>query len=449
MYVIMSTHFKSDLENPLRKMFPEEWLRETARETGLIKRERKIDPTIIFWVLTLSFGVRLQRTLASLKRQYEKEAKTKLSDSSWYYRFTPELVEFLHQCVIHGIEELAKEPGRNLSKKLERFEDVLIQDSTIVRLHSSLAEKFPAARTRKVAAGVKVGVLVSAVANGPKTVALYAEKTAEIKTLKMGSWIKDRILLVDLGFYKTQLFARVEENGGYFVSRIRKNMDPVIVSIEEGVPKTKRNEFIGKTLNECIEKLSGKDIDAIVKIAFKRRAYNGKQKNDEMKARLVAVYNEEEEKYHIYITNIQKDVLNAKDIAKLYGARWDIELLFKELKSKYALDVLETKNVQAIEALIWTAILTLIVSRRIYNLVRNSSSNPEKMVRYTQLRWSTIFAENASDLLTVILKDCGIERTFETVMSVYDSQALDPHVNRERFRDEWFEYVKIGKIEKQ
>jgi putative transposase len=435
----MSTHFKSPLENPLRKMFPEEWLRETARETGLIKRERKIDPTIIFWVLTLSFGVRLQRTLASLKRQYEKEAKTTLSDSSWYYRFTPELVEFLHQCVIHGIEELAKEPGRNLSKKLERFQDVLIQDSTIVRLHSSLAEQFPAARTRKVAAGVKVSVMVSAVANGPKTVALYPEKTAEIKTLKIGPWIKDRILLVDLGFYKTQLFARVAENGGYFVSRIRKNMDPVIVSIEEGVPKTKREGFIGKTVNECIEQLSGKDVDAIVKIAFKRRAYKGKQKNDEMKVRLVAVYNEEEEKYHIYITNIQKDVLNAKDIAKLYGARWDIELLFKELKSKYALDVLETKNVQVIEALIWTAMLTLIVSRRIYNLVRNSSSNPEKMVRYTQLRWSTIFAENASDLLTVILKDCGIERTFETVMSVYNSQALDPHVDRERFRDEWFE----------
>jgi IS4 transposase len=420
-------------------MFPEEWLRQTARETGLIKRERKIDPTIMFWVLTLSFGVRLQRTLASLKRQYEKEANTKLSDSSWYYRFTPELVEFLHQCVIHGIEELAKEPGRNLSKKLERFQDVMIQDSTIVRLHSSLSELFPAARTRKVAAGVKIGVLVSAIANGPKTVALYAEKTAEIKTLKIGPWIKDRILLVDLGFYKTQLFARVEENGGYFVSRIRKNMDPVIVSIEEGVPEKKRNEFIGKTVNKCIEQLSGENIDAIVKIAFKRRAYKGKQKNDEMKVRLVAVYNEEEEKYHIYITNIQKDVLNAKDIAKLYGARWDIELLFKELKSKYALDVLETKNVQVIEALIWTAILTLIVSRRIYNLVRNSTSNPEKMVRYTQLRWSTIFAENASDLLTVILQDCGIERTFETVMSVYDSQALDPHVNRERFRDEWFE----------
>jgi len=435
----MSPYLATTLEDSLREMFPEEWLRQTAKETGLIIRERKIDPVVIFWVLTLGFGVRLQRTLASLKREYEKEANKTICDSSWYDRFTPELVEFLHQCVIHGIEELAKDPGRKLSKKLENFQDVVIQDSTIVRLHSSLADKFPAARTRKVAAGVKVGVMVSAVANGPKTVALYSEKTAEIKTLKIGPWIEDRILLVDLGFYKNQMFARVEENGGYFVSRIKKNMDPIVVSVEEGLSKTKSKKFAGKPVSECIEQLSGKNLDAVVKIKFKRRAYKGKQKQDEMNVRLVAMYNTKEKNYHIYITNIQKDVLGAKDIATLYGARWDIELLFKELKSKYALDVLDTKNVQVIEALIWTAMLTLIVSRRIYTLVRNSTSNPGKMVRYTQLRWSTIFAENASDLLTVILHDCGIERTFETVMSVYDSQALDPHVNRKRFRDEWVE----------
>ena len=75
-------------------MFPEGWLRETARETGLIKRERKIDPTIIFWVLTLRFGVRLQRTLASLKRQYEKEANTSLSDSSGIIVLLQSLLSF-------------------------------------------------------------------------------------------------------------------------------------------------------------------------------------------------------------------------------------------------------------------------------------------------------------------------------------------------------------------
>lgn len=132
---------------------------------------------------------------------------------------------------MHGIEQLAQEQNKHLSEKLSQFEDVLIQDSSIVRLHSSLSEKWPAARTRTIAAGVKVGLLVSAVANGPKNVALYAESTNELKTLRMGSWVKDRILLIDLGFYKHQLFARIQDNGGYFVSRLKKNANPLIVNV--------------------------------------------------------------------------------------------------------------------------------------------------------------------------------------------------------------------------
>jgi putative transposase len=108
----------------------------------------------------------------------------------------------------------------------------------------------------------------------------------------------------------------------------------------------------------------------------------------------------------------------------------------EELKSRYDLDVVNTKNPQIVEAYIWIAILTLFISRRIYNIVRKHS--PKKMVRYTQLRWSTIFTENASDQLTLILRHYGVERTFETVMNIYQSQALDPHVNRERFREEWW-----------
>ncbi|MCL7415266.1 MAG: transposase, partial [ANME-2 cluster archaeon] len=140
---------------------------------------------------------------------------------------------------------------------------------------------------------------------------------------------------------------------------------------------------------------------------------------------------------HVYLTNINPDLLKPEEVAKLYGARWDVELIFKELKSRYALDVVNTTNPQIVEAYIWIAILTLLVSRRIYSIVRRLNPK-EKMVRYTQLRWSTIFAENASDQLTTILRYCGIERTFETVMDVYQSQTLDPHVNRHRCRNEWW-----------
>ena len=45
------------------EMFPDDFLRDTARETGFVKRERKIDPVILFWVLTLGFGVRFLSTI--------------------------------------------------------------------------------------------------------------------------------------------------------------------------------------------------------------------------------------------------------------------------------------------------------------------------------------------------------------------------------------------------
>ncbi len=41
------------IEKDLCTVFSPEWLRKTAQETGLIKRERKVDPTIMFWVLVL------------------------------------------------------------------------------------------------------------------------------------------------------------------------------------------------------------------------------------------------------------------------------------------------------------------------------------------------------------------------------------------------------------
>jgi len=418
-------------ESNLCKVWDPGWLRNKAKETGLIKRERKIDPVVMFWVLVLSFGVRLQRTLAQLKREYEKKAKVTISDSSWYERFTPELVDFLRECVLHGMVMRARGAHRVLCERLDRFKDVLIQDSTIIRLHDKLASKWPAARTRKTAAGVKVGLLVSAVANGPTNVGLYGERTSEIKTLKIGEWVKDRILLVDLGFYKYRLFVKIKEYGGFFVTRLRKDANPTIVAVN----KTYRGnsiDVVGKKIKEVLPLLKRKILDVDIELSFKRGKYNGKQRMDTERFRLVAILNNETDKYHVYLTNIDNDTLNSEDIIALYRARWDVELIFKELKSKYAMDMVNTTNPQIVEAYIWIAILTLTVSRIIHNIVRSGGS-PDKAMRYTRLRWATTFAENASDHLTAVLQYLGIQRTFMTLYEVYESQALDPHVERERF----------------
>lgn len=422
------------IEAELNKLFSPEWLRNTAKETGLIKRERKIDPVLLFWVLTLGFGVQLQRTIANLRREYEEKGCVHISRGSFYERFSPELVKFLHVCVMHGMEQFATDAYLAVNSKLSDFKDLLIQDSTIIRVHEKLADRWPAVRTRKAAAGVKVSLLISAVSDGVKRVAIHGERTSEIKTLRIGPWVKNRILLIDLGFYKHYLFTKIAENGGFFISRLKGAANPTIVSVNR---KYRGNsiDVVGKKVKEVLPKLKRQIVDVEVEVPIKRRAYKGKQKGDVSRFRLIAVYNEEDRKYHTYLTNISTDVLDAEDIAKLYRARWHVELIFKELKSKYGIDILPTSNPEIVKALLWVGILTLLVSRKVYLLI--CGNNLDKAVRYTHLRWGTIFAEKSSRLMDWVLDYAGIHPDLMEHFKVYESQALDPNVNRKRLTDVW------------
>ena len=121
-------------------------------------------------------------------------------------------------------------------------------------------------------------------------------------------------------------------------------------------------------------------LEADVELSFSRRKYAGHRSADTMEVRLAALYDEESREYHTYVINIPEDVLTPEESSKLYGARWEIELLFKELKGRYALDQVRTTKSDVVESLNWVAVLTLIISRRLLNLGRASLS-PEMRAR--------------------------------------------------------------------
>ncbi len=52
---------------------------------------------------------------------------------------------------------------------------------------------------------------MSVVADGVKSVKLFPERTSEVKTLRIGPWVRDRIFLVDLGFFKYGVFDRIDK----------------------------------------------------------------------------------------------------------------------------------------------------------------------------------------------------------------------------------------------
>ena len=143
-------------------------------------------------------------------------------------------------------------------------------------------------------------------------------------------------------------------------------------------------DLIGKHLKDIKLEKSDAIFDVNVEVSFDRRSYRGESKKDNKIFRLVAVYHPEAEEHHLYLTNISPPILNASDIAAVYAARWEVELIFKELKSRYELDHIRTKSPYAIEALIWISILTLLVSRKVYSIVRKL--NPDAKIPHPAVR---------------------------------------------------------------
>jgi len=419
------------IETMLNAMFSPEWLRDTAVRVGLIKRNRKIDPVAFFWVLVLGFGVGVQRTLASLRRAYETMSAKSIAPSAFYDRFTPQLVAFLKECVNHGIAELASNTTLSLSSKLKGFKDLVVADGTLIKLHKNLARQFPGVRSE---AALKIHTVISVTAGGPKSITLHAGRTAEVKTMRVGPWVKDTILLFDLGYFKYQLFSRITRNGGHFVSRLKQTANPTIVSVLQNY-RGRAIDLAEKSLQDILPHLKREVLDVLVEISFKRRPYKGNVTLAKETYRLVGVLDHDTNEYHLYLTSLSPEQISAEDVALLYGARWSIELVFKELKRIYQLDVIDSGNDDVVKSLVLVAMLTLVVSHRVLNFMR--SLVPEKGNRWTPMRWAETFRVSSGRLLERVLKVAGIEDDPLELLYFYLVEGVDPNVNRKRLLEPW------------
>lgn len=96
-------------------------------------------------------------------------------------------------------------------------------------------------------------------------------------------------------------------------------------------------------------------IDVTAEITFNRRQYGDQQSRDTTEFRVVGVRNEDTDDYHLYITNLPNE-FTPEQVAALYGFRWKIELLFRELKSRYGLEKFETSDSAIVELLVVAAL---------------------------------------------------------------------------------------------
>ncbi|GAA0459592.1 hypothetical protein GCM10008985_14950 [Halococcus dombrowskii] len=199
--------------------------------------------------------------------------------------------------------------------------------------------------------------------------------------------------MFDLGFYGYRRFALIDENDGYFVSRLKKNANPLIVG-ERRKWRGRAISLTGSYLRDHLSKLTRKHIDVTGEFGFKRRQYGESQSAATREFRVVGVRNEDTDDYHLYVTNLP-DEFTPEQVAALYSFRWKVELLFRELKSRYGLEKFETGDKAIAELLVVAALLTLLVSRALLAVFQELDPD----VEYPAERWATTFRSVAQPVL--------------------------------------------------
>ena len=431
----------------IQRAFPSDELRERARATNLIQRERKFDVVALFYTLAFGFGAGSQRSIqAFLERYVEMADVSELRYSSFYEWFSPGFVALLREILDDAIEDL--NPGRNqLRGRLEHFRDVLIRDATFISLYNDATDVYA---LRENVAGAKLHLTESLSTGLPTEWRTTDGSTHENSQIPTGEWVSGALVLFDLGFYDFWLFDRIDAHNGWFVSRVKANANFEIVEQLQ----TRRGNSIsleGKRLQDVIDDLQRKEIDVDVELSFDRK--RGSRRSATRTFRMVGLLNDTDGEYHLFLTNLAEDDYSAPDIAQLYRARWAVELLFKELKSRFGLNEIKTTDPYLIEALILIAAISLMMSRVIVDELQKLDTEQRESAddavasstRVPRGRGSTIVERHSHLIHLYVMVDLGYDPPDLDALLLWATRDPNPHRPRLRERVEsgefWLEFA--------
>ena len=133
----------------------------------------------------------------------------------------------------------------------------------------------------------------------------------------------------------------------------------------------------------------------------------GENRSREHRARRIAYWDSKKDRLFEFVTNNFE--LPAEKIALIYKKRWQIELLFKQLKQNFPLKYFLGDNENAIELQIWAALLANLLITLVRSRVKRSwaFSNLTSIIRQQLMNYINIyrFLENPEQSWLDIIKE--------------------------------------------
>ena len=270
------------------------------------------------------------------------------------------------------------------SLKGKFWENLLyIMDSTTITLFSTILKG--AGRNPKIGkkkGGIKAHTLIKASENVPCMICYTSAATHDHCLLKQINLPKGSYITFDRAYIDYLEFERLTQQGIFYVTKMKKNL--------------------------VYEELSSKMyVTSLGKVWIRERIVHFQKNDIKHKARIVEYWEEGKAQSVQLLTN-QID-LDLEDVIDIYNHRWQIELLFKQLKQNFPLKYFYGESVNAIQTQIWVTLIANLLLTVVRKQIKRhwSFSNMVTMIRQMLMYYINLyeFLENPEKYWLEINKD--------------------------------------------
>ena len=219
-------------------------------------------------------------------------------------------------------------------------------DSTTIDLCLSL---FPWAKFRRTKAAVKLHTLLALQGNYPTVVIITPGKVHDVNILDQLVFDAGSFYVMDRGYLDFARLHRIHRHGAFFVTR------------------SKSNTQMDRRYSRAVDKSTGLRFDQTIILSSVR----GRQEYPDA-LRRIGFLDPDTQKRLIFLTNNMD--LPALTIARLYRARWQVELFFKWIKQHLHIKAFFGVSENAVKTQVWIAISVYVLVAILKKRLRLSHS---------------------------------------------------------------------------
>jgi len=346
----------------LKCLLPSERIDGIGRAIAFIRRLRQISASAFVWSIVLSRFGHCVPGFEQARQWYQRLTGKWIWPRPFQMRFKSEsTVRLFERTFEHAVEPWRRCTSRHPLAR--HFPDIVVFDSTLVQVSDALRRWFHG--TLRSAASLKVLMGVSLWGLRPLAARIVpghqhdARIDLPLKFLRIGS-----LVLFDKGLLDYARLQHLNERSVFYICPFKHNCDARVVRVHAGsslLRKAVDHSKDGVQLRTILpkDKRVRKTSDLEVLLTDARRRVR-----QPIAARLVIVAGRDGHQ-RTYVTNLPADRWAPRAIVELYRLRWQIELLFKELKQHLNLCSVPTKDPHAAKVLLWASLLALALSRTV------------------------------------------------------------------------------------